>query len=407
MVIGFDARRRSDEFAHDHRGGARRRRVRRPGAAARAADAGAVLRRPPPGLRRRGDGDRQPQPAATTTATRSTSATARSSCRRPTGRSRRRSPPSARPGRCRVSDEWLTLGDDVEADYVAAVVRGRSSPSRVPAARRADASPTPRCTGSGPTRRGRCSPPPGCAEPVTVAEQDRPDPAVPDRRLPEPGGAGRDRPAEGRSPRGSVPTSRSPRTRTPTGAAVVCDGRQLTGDEVGALLADWLLRRGVRGTYASSLVSGSLMHVVAAAARACRRRRRRPGSSGSSGPGRPRRRWCSATRRRSVTRCRPSVARDKDGISAALAVALLAAELKATGRTLLDRLDELAPEHGLFVTGQLSVRVEDLSLISDAMARLRAGPPARLLGRRGGVRRPGAGGPAGRRACGCSATACG
>ena len=38
----------------------------------------------------------------------------------------------------------------------------------------------------------------------------------------------------------------------------------------------------------------------------------------------------------------PSVARDKDGISAALAVALLAAELKATGRTLLDRLDELA-----------------------------------------------------------------
>ena len=47
--------------------------------------------------------------------------------------------------------------------------------------------------------------------------------------------------------------------------AVVCGGRQLTGDEVGALLADWLLRRGVRGTYASSLVSGSLMHVVAAA----------------------------------------------------------------------------------------------------------------------------------------------
>ena len=60
----------------------------------------------------------------------------------------------------------------------------------------------------------------------------------------------------------------------------------------------------------------------------------------------------------------PSVARDKDGISAALAVALLAAELKASGRTLLDRLDELAREHGLFVTGQLSVRVEDLSIIS-------------------------------------------
>ena len=77
----------------------------------------------------------------------------------------------------------------------------------------------------------------------------------------------------------------------------------------------------------------------------------------------------------------PSVARDKDGISAALAVGLLAAELAADGRTLLDRLDELATEHGLFVTGQLSARVEDLSLISGAMTRLRAAPPSSLLGR--------------------------
>jgi phosphomannomutase len=77
----------------------------------------------------------------------------------------------------------------------------------------------------------------------------------------------------------------------------------------------------------------------------------------------------------------PTVARDKDGISAALAVALLAAELKAEGRTLLDRLDELAQEHGLFVTGQLSVRVEDLTLITAAMARLRSAPPSTLLGR--------------------------
>src|SRR3954453_15262360 len=77
----------------------------------------------------------------------------------------------------------------------------------------------------------------------------------------------------------------------------------------------------------------------------------------------------------------PPVARDKDGISAAVAVSLLAAELRASGRTLLDRLDELATEHGLFVTGQLAVRVEDLSLISGAMARLRSAPPARLLGR--------------------------
>ena len=77
----------------------------------------------------------------------------------------------------------------------------------------------------------------------------------------------------------------------------------------------------------------------------------------------------------------PSVAHDKDGVSTALAVALLAAELAADGRTLTDRLDELAVEHGLYATGQLSVRVEDLTLISDAMARLRAAPPVQLLGR--------------------------
>ena len=75
------------------------------------------------------------------------------------------------------------------------------------------------------------------------------------------------------------------------------------------------------------------------------------------------------------------VARERCKNGAALAVALMAAELRATGRSLLDRLDELAREHGLFANGQLSVRVEDLSLIGQAMARLRANPPTSLLGR--------------------------
>jgi phosphomannomutase len=58
----------------------------------------------------------------------------------------------------------------------------------------------------------------------------------------------------------------------------------------------------------------------------------------------------------------------------------LAAELKAEGRTLVDRLDDLAREHGLHATDQLSVRVTDLARIKDAMARLRTTPPARLGG---------------------------
>jgi phosphomannomutase len=73
--------------------------------------------------------------------------------------------------------------------------------------------------------------------------------------------------------------------------------------------------------------------------------------------------------------------RDKDGVSAALLVTELAATLKAEGRSLVDLLDDLAREHGLHATDQLSVRVEDLSLIEDAMARLRSEPPSRLGGR--------------------------
>ncbi len=77
----------------------------------------------------------------------------------------------------------------------------------------------------------------------------------------------------------------------------------------------------------------------------------------------------------------PAGVRDKDGISAALLMAELAATLKAEGRTLLDLLDDLAREHGLHATDQLSVRVDDVALIEDAMARLRAEPPTALGGR--------------------------
>jgi phosphomannomutase len=72
---------------------------------------------------------------------------------------------------------------------------------------------------------------------------------------------------------------------------------------------------------------------------------------------------------------------DKDGIGAALAIAGLAAEAGRAGRTLLDLLDDQARRYGLHATGQLSVRVDDLSLIADALARLRATPPAALGGR--------------------------
>src|SRR5262249_18013621 len=76
----------------------------------------------------------------------------------------------------------------------------------------------------------------------------------------------------------------------------------------------------------------------------------------------------------------PSLVRDKDGISAALLVAELAAALKAGNESIPQRLDELAAEYGRYATDQVSVRVDDLSIIAHTMARLRATPPATLLG---------------------------
>lgn len=70
--------------------------------------------------------------------------------------------------------------------------------------------------------------------------------------------------------------------------------------------------------------------------------------------------------------------RDKDGISAALVMADYAQELKDAGSSLPALLDEIATEHGLYATDQLSVRVDDLALIPAMMQRLRATPPAEL-----------------------------
>jgi len=44
-------------------------------------------------------------------------------------------------------------------------------------------------------------------------------------------------------------------------------------------------------------------------------------------------------------------------------------------------LDDLARTFGLYATSHLSVRVSDMALIADAMARLRADPPTSLGGR--------------------------
>jgi len=151
--------------------------------------------------------------------------------------------------------------------------------------------------------------------------------------------------------------------------------RVLHGDEVGVLLADHLMRRGVTGRYATTLVSSSLLRAMCAA-------RGVPYAETLTGF-----KWIVRAGEdlaygyeEAMGYCvAPWLVRDKDGITAALLLCELAAGLRAELRTLADRLDELAAEFGVHATDQLAVRVQRPDEAAAMMARLRAAPPASLL----------------------------
>ncbi|MEZ6183449.1 MAG: phospho-sugar mutase [Planctomycetota bacterium] len=76
-----------------------------------------------------------------------------------------------------------------------------------------------------------------------------------------------------------------------------------------------------------------------------------------------------------------TLVRDKDGVGAALVMADLAAGLAAQGQTLLTRLGELARAHGLWLSGQRSLRFDPLegqAKMAALMDRLRQEAPTRF-----------------------------
>lgn len=167
-------------------------------------------------------------------------------------------------------------------------------------------------------------------------------------------------------------------------AAIPGDGgwRMLTGDELGALLAWWMVQRHVRaglaltGVMASSIVSGSLVQRIAE----------------DAGLGYVATltgfKWIAKVPglvfgyEEALGYCvDPRAVADKDGVSAALLLLELTAHERAVGRTLQDVLDDLARRFGVVATGQASVRVDDLAVIEAAMRRLREQPPDAIAGR--------------------------
>ncbi|MFI8302328.1 phospho-sugar mutase [Streptomyces sp. NPDC085927] len=219
----------------------------------------------------------------------------------------------------------------------------------------------------------------GFPEPVLVAEQAEPDPDFPTVAFPNPEepGAMDLAFATAREAEPDLVIANDPDADRCAAAVKDIDGdwRMLRGDEVGALLAAHLVRRGVTGTFAESIVSSALLARIAEQAGL-------PHEETLTGF-----KWIARVEglrygyEEALGYCvDPDGVRDKDGITAALLLAELASGLKEEGRTLLDLLDDLAVAHGLHATDQLSVRVEDLSLIADAMRRLRENPPAELAG---------------------------
>jgi len=155
--------------------------------------------------------------------------------------------------------------------------------------------------------------------------------------------------------------------------------RQLTGDEVGLLLGDEMARRAVadrrKGALACSIVSSSALGKVAAHY-GFEFKETLTGFK-----------WISKVPNlifgfeEALGYCVDAQhTPDKDGISAALIIAELANRLAGQGKTLAERLADLGALFGHYATGQISIRVSDLSLIANQMKKLREQTPATIDG---------------------------
>jgi phosphomannomutase len=280
-------------------------------------------------------------------------------------------------------DDWQTTGDDLLNAYLDRIAD--LVPADAP--RELNVAYTP-LHGVGRTLVEAAVARAGFAVPQVVASQADPDPDFPTVSFPNPEEPGAIDAALdlARSIDADIAVANDPDAdrcavaipdpRTPDASA---DGgwRMLRGDELGALLGEFLLapaqNHTPNGVAACSIVSSSLLGKIAASYGV----RYVETLTGFK--------WIGRVPdlvfgyEEALGYCvDPTAVKDKDGVSTLVRVLQLAAQAKAAGRTLQDLLDDLAVKYGLHATDQLAVRVDDLSLIAQAMERLRATPPATL-----------------------------
>ncbi len=275
-------------------------------------------------------------------------------------------------------DDWITLGDEVLDAYIS-----RTAGLIAPTAPRDIKVVYTAMHGVGGVVVDRVMQAAGFSQPVPVTEQFTPDPDFPTVAFPNPEepGAMDLALATAQASAADIVIANDPdadRCAVAVPAPTERNGgwRKLQGDEVGALLAWWMIHRGTApGVFAQSIVSCSLLKGIAESAGhdyqqtltgfkwIARIPNLRFGYEEALG-------YCVD----------PDAVKDKDGVSAALLIAEMAAQLKSEGRTVQDVLDELALAHGLYVTEQVSIRVDDLLIISKIMQRLRSQTPTSVGG---------------------------
>lgn len=225
----------------------------------------------------------------------------------------------------------------------------------------------------------------GFADVHTVASQFAPDPNFPTVAFPNPEepGATDALLALAADIQADVAIALDPDAdRCAVGIPAATGWRMLSGDETGWLLGDYILSQPQDGTriVASTVVSSRMLAAIAADHGAghvetltgfkwlARADVERPGT-------------LVYAYEEAIGHCvDPAAVRDKDGISAAVLVCDLVNVLKRQGRSVPDKLDELARRYGVHEVAAVPRRVADAGAAQALMTRLRETPPARLAG---------------------------
>ena len=156
--------------------------------------------------------------------------------------------------------------------------------------------------------------------------------------------------------------------------------RVLKGDEIGWLLGHRAIQESTEGVVATTIVSSTLLAKIAAKAGVeCRITLTGFKWIGRAGGGEE----LLFGYEEALGYAVDAHVGDKDGMSAALAIAQIDQHLAANGKNIAKLLDEIANEYGLHITDQLSIRFngdDSQSQLQEKMNQLRTSPPASVGG---------------------------